>query len=413
MSKSSRVPAHRSRTKEPGPAVKMAAVQAVADSTQERTNSQRKSTRITKRKAQDPDASDDSNLVSGSHIHRAGKASNKRGCPNEKYMPDKKEPISMGRQIPLTFTAQGKRQCAVTAAESSTTLPVQTVMATEVDGDKEDSNILMREWLERKADKGDLPGLQWHDKARKLVKISWKHGSKSGWTASDSQVFISWARCTGRYEDDCKGGFKRWKANFRCALNSLPDVEEVPEESGMKNLEPYKVYRLLDPVSHRRSRRSASDPVTSRYGHNSMSAPGLSAETYQAAMVQSFSAILQSSSAIDEPPNPSDVRFAGWVLPNGEPLVGQEQVVTLQQLASAAHIVHMGDHSYADNSTTDRMMAQRINVALTPIPTMVEHLNGESSDEDEDSEAESNGDNCSVHSTTATAGRSNPPRRRK
>jgi len=43
---------------------------------------------------------------------------------------------------------------------------------------------------------------------------------------------------------------------------------------------------------------------------------------------------------------------------------------------------------------------------------MVEHLNGESSDEDdEDSEAESNEDNCSVHSTTAAAGRSNPPRR--
>ena len=44
---------------------------------------------------------------------------------------------------------------------------------------------------------------------------------------------------------------------------------------------------------------------------------------------------------------------------------------------------------------------------------MVEHLNGETSDEneedeDEDSEAESNGDNCSVHSTTAS--RSNQSR---
>jgi len=198
MSKSSRVPAHRIRTKEPRPAVKMAAVRAVADSTQERTNLQRKLTRIRKRKARDPDALDDSNLVSGSHIRRAGKASNKGGFLIEKYMLDKREPVLMGRQIPLTFTAQGKTQCAVTAAESSATLPVHTVTATDVDGDKEDSNVLMREWLERKADKGDLPGLQWHDKAHKLVRISWKHGSKSGWTASDSQVFISWARCTGR-----------------------------------------------------------------------------------------------------------------------------------------------------------------------------------------------------------------------
>jgi len=57
--------------------------------------------------------------------------------------------------------------------------------------------------------------------------------------------------CLGRYEDDCKGGYKRWKANFRCALNSLPDVEEVSAENGMKQPEPYKVYRLLSPVSHR------------------------------------------------------------------------------------------------------------------------------------------------------------------
>lgn len=50
---------------------------------------------------------------------------------------------------------------------------------------------------------------------------------------------------------------------------------------------------------------------------------------------------------------------------------------------------------------------------VAPIPTMVEHLNGETTDEDEvdeDSKAENNRDNCSVHSTTAT-GRSNQPRR--
>lgn len=197
MSKSSRVLAHRSRTKEPGPAAKTTAIQAVADSTQEKTNLHHKSTRTRKRKAREADISDDSSPVSGSRHRRSGKASSKGVDPREKYMQDQKEPISMGRQIPLTFTAHGKTRCAVTAAESSTTLPLQTVSATVTGSDKEDYNVLMREWLERKADKGDLPGLQWYDKDRKLVKISWKHGSKSGWTASDSQVFISWARCTG------------------------------------------------------------------------------------------------------------------------------------------------------------------------------------------------------------------------
>ena len=67
----------------------------------------------------------------------------------------------------------------------------------DADGDVEDSNMLMREWLERKANKGNLSGLQWYDKSRQLVRISWKHGSNSCWTSNDSEVFISWARCTG------------------------------------------------------------------------------------------------------------------------------------------------------------------------------------------------------------------------
>lgn len=195
MSKSSRVMALRGRTKELAPAAKTATVRAVADSTQERT---RKSTRARKRSAPEPDVSDDSNQVSGSNARRAGKSPNKRVGPKKTYVPEQKEPKAMGRQIPLTFTDRGKTRCAVTAAESSTTfLPPTVTDMPETDGDKEDSNVLMREWLERKADRGDLPGLQWYDKSRKLVKISWKHGSKSGWTESDSQVFISWARCTG------------------------------------------------------------------------------------------------------------------------------------------------------------------------------------------------------------------------
>jgi interferon regulatory factor 1 len=37
---------------------------------------------------------------------------------------------------------------------------------------------------------------------------------------------------------------KRWKANFRCALNSLPDVEEVKNLAQSRGTEPYKVFKL-------------------------------------------------------------------------------------------------------------------------------------------------------------------------
>lgn len=38
---------------------------------------------------------------------------------------------------------------------------------------------------------------------------------------------------------------KRWKANFRCALNSLPDVEELKDRSVRKGNNAFKIYRFL------------------------------------------------------------------------------------------------------------------------------------------------------------------------
>ena len=40
---------------------------------------------------------------------------------------------------------------------------------------------------------------------------------------------------------------KRWKANFRCALNSLPDVVEMKQLANRRGSNPYKVYQLLPP----------------------------------------------------------------------------------------------------------------------------------------------------------------------
>lgn len=55
----------------------------------------------------------------------------------------------------------------------------------------------------------------------------------------------------GRYipgQDDSQlSNPKRWKATFRCAMNSLPDVEEVKERSRSKGLDAFRVslYTLL------------------------------------------------------------------------------------------------------------------------------------------------------------------------
>lgn len=60
-----------------------------------------------------------------------------------------------------------------------------------------DNRMLMRDWLEREADSGTMNGLQWLNRDEKLVKISWKHGSKSGWSKEDCEVFVQWAKYTG------------------------------------------------------------------------------------------------------------------------------------------------------------------------------------------------------------------------
>ncbi|KAF7656954.1 hypothetical protein LDENG_00033990, partial [Lucifuga dentata] len=47
---------------------------------------------------------------------------------------------------------------------------------------------------------------------------------------------------------------KTWKANFRCALNSLPDICELQEHSRKRGSNAYRVYRML-PSTHTHRRR--------------------------------------------------------------------------------------------------------------------------------------------------------------
>ena len=39
---------------------------------------------------------------------------------------------------------------------------------------------------------------------------------------------------------------KKWKTNFRCALNSLPDVAEVKQKESRKGDDAYRVYKFLE-----------------------------------------------------------------------------------------------------------------------------------------------------------------------
>lgn len=59
---------------------------------------------------------------------------------------------------------------------------------------------------------------------------------------------------------------KTWKANFRCALNSLPDIEEVKDRSVNKGHHAMRVFRMLPQASKSRGERKLVCFVCTEYG---------------------------------------------------------------------------------------------------------------------------------------------------
>ncbi|XP_077420285.1 interferon regulatory factor 4-like [Vanacampus margaritifer] len=107
--------------------------------------------------------------------------------------------------------------------------------------------LRLRMWLEEQIESGKYPGVCWLDKSEKVFQIPWKHAARRGWSIDrDATLFRSWAMHTGRYRPgQHKADPKTWKANFRCALNSLPGVCELRERSNKRGSDAYRVYKML------------------------------------------------------------------------------------------------------------------------------------------------------------------------
>ncbi|NXO22746.1 IRF1 factor, partial [Cisticola juncidis] len=122
------------------------------------------------------------------------------------------------------------------------------------------SRMRMRPWLEMQIDSNQIPGLRWINKDKRIFQIPWKHAAKHGWDMEkDACLFRSWAIHTGRYKEGEKDPDpKTWKANFRCAMNSLPDIEEVKDKSINRGSDAVRVYRMLPPLTkHQKKERKS------------------------------------------------------------------------------------------------------------------------------------------------------------
>lgn len=73
------------------------------------------------------------------------------------------------------------------------------------------------------------------------------HAARHGWDLEkDAPLFMRWAIHTGKYQPGIdRPDPKTWKANFRCAMNSLPDIEEVKDKSIKKGTNAFRVYKML------------------------------------------------------------------------------------------------------------------------------------------------------------------------
>ncbi|XP_069055288.1 interferon regulatory factor 1 isoform X1 [Pleurodeles waltl] len=109
------------------------------------------------------------------------------------------------------------------------------------------TRMRMRPWLEMQINSEEIPGLCWLNKDEQIFQIPWKHAARHGWEMKkDACLFEKWAIHTGRYKVGEKAPDpKTWKANFRCAMNSLPDIKEVKDKSINKGSSAVRVYQML------------------------------------------------------------------------------------------------------------------------------------------------------------------------
>ncbi|XP_048758051.2 interferon regulatory factor 1-like isoform X2 [Ostrea edulis] len=105
----------------------------------------------------------------------------------------------------------------------------------------------MRPWLVNLLNNENVAGFSWESRHYETFRISWRHAARQGWDPEvDASLFERWAKHTGKFVDGDEPDPKRWKANFRCALNSLPDVRQLKDQGQRKGKDAYKVYQFLN-----------------------------------------------------------------------------------------------------------------------------------------------------------------------
>ncbi|KAK7004881.1 interferon regulatory factor 8 [Biomphalaria glabrata] len=122
----------------------------------------------------------------------------------------------------------------------------------------------LRRWLETMVLEHRCPGLEWEDKEEKLFRLPWPHQKSREWRAENCQIYIEWAKHTGRFKPGDPMDFPTWKTRIRTAINKNREIEEVPSLHQRDSANPYKVYRFkpTSPARPRKEHERASPTST-------------------------------------------------------------------------------------------------------------------------------------------------------
>ncbi|KAL4239676.1 interferon regulatory factor 1 [Mactra antiquata] len=124
----------------------------------------------------------------------------------------------------------------------------------------------MRPWLIGLLDNDSCHQLGWFNKKDMTFKVSWKHAAGQTFDPnSDATLFELWARHTGKYYTGDRPDPKKWKANFRCALHSLQDVDEDKSLGVKRGNNAYRVYRFLDEKKAKKVHQKIKEEKSSDY----------------------------------------------------------------------------------------------------------------------------------------------------
>ncbi|XP_005088853.1 interferon regulatory factor 7 [Aplysia californica] len=92
---------------------------------------------------------------------------------------------------------------------------------------------------------GQCPGVEWENQQELMFRIPWRHFKNREWAPADSQIFLEWARLTGKFNKGDKPDYPLWKTRLRCALNKIPEIKEIKRLHRSNDPNPYRVYQFV------------------------------------------------------------------------------------------------------------------------------------------------------------------------